>query len=441
MFLIIFFQLQESDLEVEAEFISEIDKIQKPLFNINDSLYKFQKFDLILRSYRNPKTDLERFVLAEAYYYKKNYKDADVLYSEIIRNSNDSQLVAFSKRAKAWILYHFKLYQNAIENAQNDSLLLSLSFIKLKNYANAYNISRNFENDTFLFISGFSSYLLKNYDFAISSFEKLYQNYPNSSFTPYGLYRIGFIYFNTDFYDKAVKYFSVLIKNYPNFPFIKNALYLNAYSYYKLSDYEQSYEYLLKLIKNYPNDDITRTAKNLIKEIYLARPEIVDKNSEYYDYLKAYKLYKENKCNSAIEVYKIFLNSKQKTVLFFFKTTIGDAFLNDTYFEMGNCYKEIGNYKSAIDSYKKCKLNECKYELAISLYLNGDYPSAIREFEKLLKDKNFISKIPEIYYYIGLSYLKMNKRKVSEEYLNKAKALYLEAGNSEKVKEIESLLK
>ena len=114
MFLIIFFQLQESDLEVEAEFISEIDKIQKPLFNINDSLYKFQKFDLILRNYRNPKTDLEKFVLAEAYYYKKNYKDADVLYSEIIRNSNDSQLVAFSKRAKAWILYHFKLYHKMI---------------------------------------------------------------------------------------------------------------------------------------------------------------------------------------------------------------------------------------------------------------------------------------------------------------------------------------
>lgn len=441
MFIILISQLGNADLEVEAEFLSEIDKIQKPIFDLNDSLYKNRRFDLILRSYKNPKNDIEKFLLAEAHYYKRNYKDADILYSEILRTSNDSQLINFSKRSKAWILYHLKLYQNAIENSQNDSLLLSLSYVKLKNYANAYNISRNFESDTFLFISGFSSYLLKNYDFAISSFEKLYQKYPNSPFAPVSLYRIALIYFNTDFYDRAVKYFSVLIKNYPNFPLYSNSLYLNAYSYYKLSDYEQSYEYLLKLIKNYPNDYITRSAKDLIKEIYLARPDIIDINSEYYDYLKAYKLYRENKCNSAIEVYKIFINSKQRTVLFFFRTTIGDAFLNDAYFEMAKCYNEIGNYNLAVDSYKKCKLIECKYELAVSLYLSKNYSQAISQFEKLLKDKNFISKIPEIYYYIGISYLNMNKRKKAEEYLNRSKALYLEAGDRERVKEIESLLK
>ncbi len=440
MIIFLFLQVQEIEEQIESDFISELNKIQKPFFNIDDSLYKMRKFDLILRVYRNPKHDKEKLILAEAYYYKKDYKNADILYSEIINKSKDSNLILLSKKAKAWILYHMGLYQSVIENYQNDSLLLALSYIRLKNYALSYNISNNYSSDTFLFISAYSAYLLKNYDFAINSFEKLYQNYPNSPFAPYGIYRMGIIYFNTDFYDKAIKYFSIILNNYKNFSFYQNAIYLNAYSYYKLSNYEKSYEQILILIKNYPNDDITKLAKNLLKEVYLQRPDIIDENAEYYDYLKAYKLYRENKCNSAIEVYKVFINSKQRTI-FFFKTTIDDAFINDAYFEMANCYKQIGDYKSAINYFKNCKLADCKYELAVSLYLNKDYPNAIRAFDKLLKDKNFIPKFAEINYYIGLSYLNMNKKQVAKDYLNKAKALYSEASNNEKVKEIEELLK
>ncbi len=441
MFIFLFLQFQEIEEQVEGDFISELDKIQKPFFNIDDSLYKTRKFDLILRVYRNPTSEVEKLILAESYYYKKNYKDADILYSEIINNSKDSSLISLSKRAKAWILYHMGLYQNIIENHQDDSLLLALSYVKFKNYALSYNISKNYNSDIFLFIGGYSAYLLKNHDLAINSFEKLYQNYPASPFAPYGIYRIGVIYFNTDFYDKAIKYFSIISNNYKNFRLYQNAIYLDAYSYYKLSNYEKSYEQVLILIKDYPNDDITKLAKNLLKEIYLQRSDIVSENSEYYDYLKAYRLYRENKCNSAIEVYRVFINSKKKTTLFFFKTTIGDAFLNDAYFEMASCYKQIGDYKSAIDYFRKCKLAECKYQLAVSFYLNKDYSRAIREFDKLLKDKSFIPKFAEINYYLGLSYLNMNKKRVAENYLNKAKALYSEAGNNEKVKEIEELLK
>jgi len=441
MIFLILTQIQDIEEQIEIDLLSEIDKIQKPFYNIDDSLYKNRKFEIILRQYKNPKNEKEEFILAEAYYYQKNYKKADEIYSKIIRISNDSSIINLSKNAKLWIFYHLGLYNNVIENNNQDSLLLALANIKLKNFSSAYNISKNFKSDTFLFISGFCAYLLKSYDIAIRHFQDLYETYPNSSFTPYGIYRIGMIYYRTEFYDKAINYFSILAKNYQDFKkYIRNAIYLNAYSYYKLSNYEKSYEWLLVLIKNYPNDEETKLAKNLLKEIYILRPEIFDSTYEYYDYLKAYKLYRENKCNSAIEIYKVFLNSKQKTILFFFKTAIGDAFLNDSYLEIGNCYNQIQDYKNAIESYKKCKLDECKYNLAINLYLSGEYSQSINQLEKLLKDKNFISKIPEIYYYIGLNYLRMNKKKVANEYLTKAKNLYLESGNYEKAKEINNLI-
>jgi tetratricopeptide (TPR) repeat protein len=440
MIFLLIAQVQDIEEQIEADFLSEIDKIQKPYYNIDDSLYKNKKFEIILRQYKNPKNEKEEFILAEAYYYQKNYKKADEIYSKIIRLSNDTLIIKFSKNAKLWILYHLGLYNNVLKEDNEDSLLLALTNIKLKNFSSAYNISKNFKSDTFLFISGFCAYLLKSYDIALKHFQELYENYPNSPFTPYGIYRIAIIYYRTEFYDKAINYFSILFKNYQNFKLIKNAIYLNAYSYYKLSNYEKSYEWALILIKNYPNDEETKLAKDLLKEIYILRPEIFDSTYEYYDYLKAYKLYRENKCNSAIEVYNIFINSKQKTILFFFKTTIGDAFLNDAYLEIGNCYNQLQNYKNAIEFYKKCKLDECKFNLAINLYLNGQYSESISNFEKLLKNKNFISKIPEIYYYIGLNYLKMNKKKIANEYLTKAKNLYLEAGNYEKVNEIDKLI-
>ncbi|MCS7245080.1 MAG: tetratricopeptide repeat protein [candidate division WOR-3 bacterium] len=440
MLLFLLFQIQEVEEHIETEFISEVDKIQKPLFNINDSLYKNSKFDMIIRIYRNTDEERKKFILAEAYYYKRQYQKANELYNQILKSSSDSEIVLFSNISRSWILYHQGLYNLAIEQETKDSLLLTLCYIKMKDYSLAYSISKNYSSDTFLFLSGFSAYLLKSYDLAINSFEKLIQNYPNSSFTAIGIYRIGIIYLRTEFYDRAIKYFTLIVNNYKQFKFYQNAIYLSAYSYYKLQNYEKSYEYALMLIKNYPNDENTKLAKNLIKEIYLARPEIVDSTTEYYDYLKAYKLYKEDKCYSAIEVYKVFINSKEKRVLFFFKTTIGDAFLNDATLEIGECYMKVQNYKEAVNSFRRCKLDECSYKLGISLYLDKNYSQSIIHFEKLLKNKNFISKIPEIYYYLGLNYLAMNKRKKAEEYLNKSKMLYIEMGDSEKVKTIESIL-
>lgn len=440
MLVFLLFQVQEVEEQIEAEFLSEVDKIQKPLFNLSDSLYRSKKFDVILRVYKNTNEERKKFILAEAHYYKGEYQKANELYSEILKSSSDSEIILFSNISRLWILHHQGLYNLVIEQETKDSLLLTLCYIKMKNYSTAYSISKNYSSDTFLFLSGFSAYLLKSYDLAINSFERLIQNYPNSQFTPTGAYRIGIIYIRTEFYDKAIKYFTLIVNNYKQFKLYQNAIYLSAYSYYKLQNYEKSYEYALMLIKNYPNDENTKIAKNLIKEIYLLRPEIVDSTTEYYDYLKAYKLYKEDKCHSSIEVYKVFINSKEKRVLFFFKTTIGDAFLNDAFLEMGECYMKVQNHKEAISSFKRCKLDECSYKLAISLYFDKNYGQSIAHFERLLKNKNFISKIPEIYYYLGLNYLAMNKRKKAEEYLNKSKVLYMEMGDSEKVKTIESIL-
>jgi len=97
MIFLLIAQVQDIEEQIETDFLSEIDKIQKPLYNIDDSLYKNKKFDIILRQYKNPKNEKEEFILAEAYYYQKNYKKADEIYSKIIRLSNDTLIIKFSK--------------------------------------------------------------------------------------------------------------------------------------------------------------------------------------------------------------------------------------------------------------------------------------------------------------------------------------------------------
>ena len=57
----------------------------------------------------------------------------------------------------------------------------------------------------------------ENLEKAIELFKKLYQEYPNSSFGPSGLFMAGFIYANElNNFDEATKLYSKFLKDYPD---------------------------------------------------------------------------------------------------------------------------------------------------------------------------------------------------------------------------------
>lgn len=212
-------------------------------------------------------------------------------------------------------------------------------------------------DDKFLFDGGVIYYDLGDYEIAITTFQQLIDDYPDSEYTDDAQYYIAWSYYNLNSYAQAITEFEKVINNYPNSEFTDNAQYYIGYcNEKKLGYYIQALLEYQKVIDNYPDSEFADDAQLGIGNCYYATK----------DY------------SHAIEAYQKVIDDYPESSL-----------LALAQYSIGQSYRKLANYEQAIIEFGKVTEDypesdysaPAQYYIGYSYYETQDYIQAVLEFQ------------------------------------------------------------
>ena len=290
--------------------------VQNLYAQLNVSLKNYDlSLEIFKKIYNKTKIEEIKINIEQIYIYKKNYRSAiDILKNSGLKDQNTKNILALSymgEKDYETAIYYFKELTKIFSDNSQLYYNISLCYKYLNNiqeslkYAlKAFEINHN-DKDILLHIA----YLydeLKDYNNAIIFLKKVAANNQDESI----LYQLGILYKKSGDYKKAIESFDKVILINPN---NKNAM-LNIAASYKSIDKENAILIYKDIQKIFPND------LSIPFYIYLIYHEMFD-----------YK----NALNIALEL----INRNSNEYLY--------------YIMAGDCYLELMEYTSAIDSYKE----------------------------------------------------------------------------------------
>jgi TolA-binding protein len=124
-------------------------------------------------------------------------------------------------------------------------------------------------NDKFLFDGGVIYYNMEDYNNAITTFQQLINDYPDSEYADDAQYYIGYINEKKlGYYIQALLEYQKLIDNYPNSEFADDAQLGIGNCYYATKDYSHAIEAYQKLIDDYSESSLLPLAQYSIGQSY-----------------------------------------------------------------------------------------------------------------------------------------------------------------------------
>lgn len=109
-------------------------------------------------------------------------------------------------------------------------------------------------------------YRLGNYDQSLDALQKFVKNYGNSALAPNALYLVGWIKFQQRKYDEAVANFNFLIERYPNSGYVPRTYYAIADCYYNKSDFEQAMSAYKLVVDKFPSSNLAPEAMRSVQQ-------------------------------------------------------------------------------------------------------------------------------------------------------------------------------
>ncbi len=191
--------------------------------NINDLLNSNQSVQ--------KQSDTVKLQLALNYFeLGRVYDQLDMKDSAIVYYKKASEITPPDEAKSARFLFVYALAIEKLEPLKSDSLMELIvekyprteygqNAIKKQGYTSNYIIDEAED----LFNSGSSLLLNKEYDFAITQFLRVFNEYPESNYAPRSLYSLGWLY-ETDLknYDSSLYYYQLLMEKYPKSQYSKD---------------------------------------------------------------------------------------------------------------------------------------------------------------------------------------------------------------------------
>ena len=332
-----------------------------------------------------------KYQLATSFQQEKNYAKAEKWFARIAKEHPDSKLASASTFLRAEMAY-----ADSVQKTKTEALD-SLSISRLVKYYKLYLDKKDNEHQALTYYRIGVLQQTDQPNETISAFQK-YLNTKDKTYATEVLYRLGYLYIETNHQKKAIqtfeKYLSMKDKTY------------TAEVHYRLGNLfieTKQHKKAIQIFEKYLNmNDKTYTA-----EVY---------------YRLGYLFIESKQQKKAIQIFEKYLNTNNKT------------YTAEVHYHLGNLYIETKQQKKAIQTFEKY-LNtndktygsEVLYQLAY-LYIEAKRPKkAIQIFEKYLsmKDKTLIS---EVHYRLGYLYLETKQQKKAiesfEEYLNSKAKTY-----------------
>jgi TolA-binding protein len=143
------------------------------------------------------------------------------------------------------------------------------------------------KTDKELFSEGDKNYQENKYPEAVSSYEELIDQYPESKFAPESLFRLASFYQNKllknisakESLDKSVELFRKIYDDYPNSEFAPNGLFMAGFVYSnEIKNYDKAREMYNLFIEKYPDHELAVSAEQEMEYMGLSPEEILEKN-------------------------------------------------------------------------------------------------------------------------------------------------------------------
>jgi len=143
------------------------------------------------------------------------------------------------------------------------------------------------KTDEELYSEGDKNYKANKFPEAVSAYEELINEYPDSKLTPGTLFRVATIYQNQQLknisakesLDKSVQLFRRIYDQYPKSKFAATGLFMAGFVYSNaLKNYDKARETYNLFIEKFPDNELVVSAKQELEYMGLTPEEILEKN-------------------------------------------------------------------------------------------------------------------------------------------------------------------
>ena|GEM_PF-737252 len=373
----------------------------------------------------NPKFEKARQFLSRSYYQlgrMDEYREERKKTTELTVSSEEEKAEEHYKLG--YEFYSLKDYTIAIEELKNAldlmsdyphaRYLLAECYFQRKEYKLAQveyervviDSEINEYTDDALWGSGWSYYLLEEYEEAAERFSKLLKDFPRSNLILQAMHKLGKSYFMANNYPETIKVYQEFVEKYSAYQGeeIKEAYYLLGQAYFRSEKYTEAKEILNNLVFLFPGFELASEVK-------------------YYNCLS---LFKENKYEEAIAQLTDLISG----------TGIEDNRKKESQYLLARCWLNLQEYSKAIENLESLKqfkaedslLEKISFDLGLAYSRKGDKEKAILEFQEFIEKYPQSELIKSAYFELGKGLYDLKKYKLALSELEKTstdEALYL----------------
>lgn len=399
-------------------------------FNAGYDYYLKGEYDRAIEEFNkslnyNPEFEKARQFLSRSY-YQLNQMDK---YREERKKTTELKVSSEEEKAEEYYklgyeFYSLKDYTVAIEELKkalsiksdypNARYLLAECYFQQKEYKLAQveyervvtDSAINEYTDDALWGSGWSYYLLEEYEEAARRFSKLLNDFPDSDLVLQVRHKLGKSYFRGNNYPETIKVYQEFLEKYPEYQGeeIEEVYYLLGQAYFRSGKYAEAEEIFKNILSLFPGFELTSEVK-------------------YYEGLS---LFKQNKYEEAIVQLKDLISEAE----------IEDNKKEEAQYLLARSWLNLQEYSKAIDNLESLKrfevegslLEKVSFDLGLAYSRQGDKEKAILEFQEFIEKYPQSELIKPAHFELGKDLYDLKKYKLALLELMKTstdEALYL----------------
>lgn len=324
--------------------LGEISYIKKDYVT---AIETWKSFQLNEGAFSLKEYDLSNYNIGYAYFQQKNKKDyenANISFRKFLisKNSYDSKKVADANIRTADSYFMNNVYPQAADYYETAIALNQLDV------------------DYCMYQKALCSGLLKNNQEKISDLKMLASKYPKSNYLAASIFETAETY-RKDIGDgdNAVVYYQKILDNYPNSSFVASSLAGIGLVYYERKEDDKAFSYFDQIVKKDPKGSEAREVLPMIKKIFEAQGKI-DEMATYF-----------NSVGNPLNTNEL-------------ESSLYEA-AKEAYYNQKNCDLAMAKFGSYISKYPEGKfISEAHYCYAECAYSNSQYDKAQPSYQYIV---------------------------------------------------------
>lgn len=293
----------------------------------------------------NPWRARTLYFLAEAYYYRENYIEAEKAYLKVTKDFSGIEVMPYAKLGLAYAKYNqdrqneaYEIFNSMSQTAFDDSSLIIATYLGL----------------------GYSLYNQDEQINALDAFEALYNTYPKDERAAVpALFYAGMCYYDLQYFAQAIKSWEDLIAIYPLFTIAAEAGFRAGDTYFKALEYDKARALLRWVVENHPFNEYARSSQLAIAQSYYNEQNFDEAIREFQKFLDLFPAADEAaSARKGMEMcyYREGLESTEAMRLFVEKFPNSELGADGQY-QIARKYLDEGDYDPAIDEFLKVVIN------------------------------------------------------------------------------------